>query len=141
MQSEPGASAAARMLALRELGRFAVVGVLNTAFGYAIFWVGLRVLGLTAPLANTLSYAISLCLAFVLTQRYVFRAATAQGGAPWRFLVAFAIAFAINQAVLWLLLALAWRAEIAQMGAMVSYTIVFFILNKFFVFRRQSTFT
>jgi putative flippase GtrA len=122
-----------------ELSRFIVVGLINTAFGYAIFWLGLRMLGLPAQLANTLSYAISLCLAFVLSRAFVFRDTATKGStAAWRFLVAFATAFAINQAVLWLLLALSWRAEIAQVGAMVSYTVVFFILNKFFVFRHAS---
>lgn len=140
MSSKPDVdpdTAGERALALRELGRFLVVGVLNTAFGYAIFWFGLHVLGLSAPVANTLSYAISLCLSFLLTRRFVFRATAAPAhAAAWRFVAAFAIAFAINQAVLRLLLALDWRAEIAQLGAMVSYTVVFFILNKFLVFRR-----
>lgn len=123
-----------------ELARFILVGLVNTAFGYAIFWLGLHFLGLSAPLANALSYAISLCLSFVLTRRFVFRGAAAApaSAAAWRFIVAFAVAFGINQAVLWLLLALGWRAEIAQLGAMVSYTVVFFMLNKFFVFRRAT---
>lgn len=134
------ADAGSRAAALREMGRFVVVGLVNTAFGYAIFWLGLRLLGLSAHAANTLSYAISLCLSFVLTRRFVFRAQAGPAHqAAWRFLLAFGIAFAVNQAGLWLLLYLAWRAEIAQLGAMVSYTIVFFILNKFFVFHRPST--
>jgi putative flippase GtrA len=135
----PERPAGARNLAVQELARFVAVGLLNTVFGYAIFLLGLRVMGWPASVANTLSYAVSLCLAFVLTRRFVFRKVSGSSGATaWRFLVSFAIAFAINQAVLWLLLAVDLRPEIAQLGAMVSYTCVFFILNKFFVFRRAS---
>lgn len=129
-----------RTNAVRELGRFLVVGIVNTAFGYGIFWLGLHALGLSAPVSNALSYAISLCLSFVLTRTFVFRDnGKRSGGAAWRFIAAFAIAFAVNQAVLWILLRLSLRAEIAQLCAMASYTIVFFGLNKFFVFQRAST--
>lgn len=125
--------------AIRELARFVVVGIVNTAFGYAIFWLGLHLMGMSPQMSNTFGYAVSLCFSFVLTRYFVFRAGDAPGGAAaWRFAIAFALAFGLNQAVLWLLLALSWRAEIAQLGAMVSYTLLFFILNKFFVFRRAS---
>ena len=138
MSTEARAGTAGRQrgaAAVGELLRFAIVGVLNTAFGYAVFWVGLKLLGLSPQLANMLGYAVSLCLAYVLTRKFVF-APTSGQRAAWRFIVAFAVAFALNQAVLWLLLhAAGWRAELAQLGAMISYTIIFFLLNKFFVFR------
>lgn len=124
-----------------ELMRFALVGVVNTLFGYAVFWVGLRYLGLAPGVANALSYAVSLGLAFVLTRAFVFRGAARApaAAAAWRFALAFALAFGLNQAVLWLLLhGVGWPAEVAQIGAMVSYTVVFFALNKFFVFRSGS---
>lgn len=130
------AAGSSRAAVLRELLRFFIVGVLNTASGYAIFWVLLKLLGLSPQWANAVTYAISLCIAFVMTRNFVFRAsAVSARNTVWRYLLAFGAAFAVNQAVLWLLLRTGLRAEFAQLGAMVSYTIVFFILNKLFVFQ------
>ena len=121
---------------MKQLLRYGAVGVVNTCVGYALFWIALRWFGLAPSIANAVSYAISLCLSFMLNRYFVFDAATPARHAAWRFALAFCIAFSINQAILWGVLRSAWlRPEIAQLFAMVAYTIVFYLLSKFFVFR------
>lgn len=119
--------------------RYGVVGVANTCVGYAIFWVGLRVIGLAPGTANAVGYALSLCLSFVLNRHFVFNTAPLARHAAWRFALSFGLAFSLNQALLWALLRGGRSAEIAQLFAMVAYTVVFYLLSKFFVFRDTRT--
>lgn len=121
---------------MNELIRYGAVGVVNTCVGYAIFWVGLRLFGLPPNVANAITYAISLCLSFVLSRYFVFTAAAPARHAAFRFALAFCIAFSLNQMVLFGLTHSGWLIpEIAQLFAMVSYTVAFYLLSKFFVFR------
>jgi putative flippase GtrA len=121
---------------LNELLRYGAVGVVNTCFGYAVFWAGMRLCGLAPGTANAVSYASSLCLTFLLSRYFVFNSAPPAKHAAWRFVLAFCIAFAINQAVLWgLLQGGSLSPAIAQLFSMVAYTVVFFLLSRFFVFR------
>jgi putative flippase GtrA len=128
------------MTAKAELLRYALVGVFNTLLGYGIFLLALRYFGLSPAVANAVSYAVALLAAFVLNRLYVFQHAPFSWRSVLRFITAFALAFGINQWVLWALLRWTVRAEFAQIAAMVTYTLVFYVLNKFFVFSRpQST--
>lgn len=118
-----------------EFIRFLVVGVFNTIAGYAIFLFGLWGLSMNAFAANAMSYIIVVFVAYFITAKFVFKKPIAPSGMG-QFLVAFSIAFGLNQAVL-----LGFdqftdlRPEIAQVFAMGTYTVVFFLLNKFIVFR------
>jgi putative flippase GtrA len=115
--------------------RFLIVGVFNTAIGYAVFLVGLRWLGLAPAVANTLGYAVALGFAYVLNKTFVFDNATLSAKSLRRFLVAFAVAFGINQIVLHLGLAAGARPELVQIAAMVCYTVIFYVANRVFVYR------
>ena len=125
---------------MKQFVRYGVVGVINTCVGYAIFWIGLRGFGLVPHVANAISYALSLCLAFGLNRCFVFTSApsaarTARHTA-WRFALAFCGAFSLNQTILWALLhGSALAPELAQLCAMVGYSVVLYLLSKFFVFR------
>lgn len=125
---------------MNQLLRYGVVGVVNTCVGYALFWVGLRLFGLGPNAANAVSYAICLCLSFMLNRSFVFNSAGPAKHAAWRFALAFCVAFSLNQAILWGLLWGGWLSpEIAQLFAMVAYTVLFYLLSKFFVFRDTRT--
>jgi putative flippase GtrA len=101
--------------------------------------VCLRLFNLAPGTANAISYALTLCVSFVLNRHYVFNAAPFAKQAVWRFALAFAIAFSVNQALLRGLLHRAWLSpEIAQLFSMGAYTVVFYLLSKFFVFRGRN---
>ena len=122
-----------------EFIRFLAVGVLNTIAGYLIFLGGFWGLGLSAYLANALAYLIVVVVSYFFTAKFVFRRAIAASGFI-QFIVCFLIAFSINQAVLWSAVELIGiRAELAQVLAMGSYTVVFFALNKWVVFRSEKS--
>lgn len=126
---------------MKQLLRYCAVGIVNSGVGYAIFWILLRVFGLTPGISNAVTYALALCLSFALNRRFVFDFGGPGRGAAVRFVLAFAVAFGINQLTLLGLLKVGLRAEFAQIGAMAAYTIVFYFLSKFFVFRSNTTTT
>lgn len=122
-----------------EMVRFLLVGVLNTVAGYLIFLGGYWGLGLNAYLANMLAYLIVVIAAYFLTAKFVFRRQIVTSGFL-QFIICFFIAFSINQVVLMSAVELTpLRPEIAQVFAMGSYTCVFFVLNKWVVFKADQS--
>lgn len=121
---------------LAEVLRYGIAGLINTAIGYGIFLGVLAWTGLSPQQANAIGYGVGLGVAFLLNRYFVFAHAKLSFEAAVRFMVCFMIAFAINQLMLALLLRV-WhvRSEIAQLFAMATYTIAFYVLNKHVVWR------
>lgn len=121
--------------ALRELITFALVGVVNTVLCLAVIW-GAGRLGAGPYVANAIGYAVGLTNSFVLNRTFTFRQAPARPGMPFRFLIAFAVAYVVNLGVLTVGLGIdPDHAFLWQLPAMVAYTLTFFALSKWFVFR------
>lgn len=125
---------------MTQLIKYALTGVINTLIGYGVFWLLLTKFNIHAEYANAAGYGIALIFAFLLNKVFVFNKSTFHQGMIPRFIVAFLIAFLINQLVLIVLhRVLGIRAEIAQILAMVTYTVLFYILNKRYVFNENAT--
>ncbi|WP_417665696.1 GtrA family protein [Pseudidiomarina sp.] len=119
-----------------ELVRFILVGAFNTLIGYGVFYILFTYFQLTPYISNAFGYIAALIVAFGLSKQFVFRS-TYQKGMVTKFIVAFLISFALNQFVLLLMIEYSQLApEIAQILAMASYTLIFYLLNKYFVFSR-----
>ncbi|MEW9571389.1 GtrA family protein [Rhodanobacter sp. Si-c] len=120
-----------KSIPLAEVLRYGIAGLINTALGYAIFLGVLAWTRLSPQQANAIGYGVGLSMAFLLNRYFVFAHAKLSFEAALRFVVCFMIAFALNQLVLTLLLR-AWhmRSEIAQLFAMATYIIMFYMLNK-----------
>lgn len=117
-----------------EVLRYGIAGLINTAVGYGIFLGILAWTRLSPQQANAIGYGMGLGVAFLLNRYFVFAYAKLSLVAAARFMICFMVAFAINQLVLMLLLR-AWlvRSEIAQLFAMASYTLAFYLLNRYVV--------
>ncbi|WP_242166938.1 MULTISPECIES: GtrA family protein [unclassified Pseudomonas] len=123
-----------------QLIKYALTGVINTLVGYGVFWILFTQFNLKAEYANAIGYGIALIFAFGLNKVFVFNQSTFHHGMIPRFIVAFLAAFLINQVVLiGLHRFLGVRAEIAQIVAMATYTVLFYILNKRYVFNERAT--
>ncbi|MEM9784495.1 MAG: GtrA family protein [Pseudomonadota bacterium] len=113
--------------------RFGAVGVLNTLAGLGTIYIAMLA-GVAPVPANMIGYAIGLAVSYTLNRRYTFRGGRVEGSAV-RFLITFAVAYAVNMALL--LGAIdAMRVDpyLAQLIASVGYTVTFFLLSKFYVF-------
>lgn len=115
-------------------GRFSLAGGLNTLVGYAVIFACLW-LGLGPVLSNVLGYGAGLLLAYQLNLRFVFRPGGDDAHRAWRFIVAFALSYAANLAVLWGALRVGVRADLAQLVAAVPYLLSMFLLGRFWVYR------
>lgn len=120
---------------MNEFQKYIVAGLLNTGTGYCVFWVGLQYMRLSPEAANAIGYAIALTVAFLLNRFFVFAKARLSTNTLIRFISSFAISFTLNQGTLFILLHFfSSPAEIAQVFSMATYTISFYLLNKYFAF-------
>jgi putative flippase GtrA len=124
-----------RQLDLRQFFSFAMVGVVNTILSLLVIWAALWT-NVDPYLANAIGYAVGLVNSFFLNRAVTFRVQQTRPGAALRFIVAFVAAYLCNLAVLAVCLATTSVSPfLLQVPAMACYTVIFFILSKWFVFR------
>jgi putative flippase GtrA len=115
--------------------KYLAVGLANTLVGYGVFFSLAHYSAVPPEIANALGYALALIVAFSLNRIFVFKSSIQNSKALPKFIAASSLSFAINQLVLvFFLRLLNWPAELSQLPAMASYTLVFYYLNKNFVF-------
>ncbi|MCS6944601.1 MAG: GtrA family protein [Sutterellaceae bacterium] len=118
----------------RQAVRFGCGGAVNTAVGLACIFAAMA-LGADEVTANMAGYGVGLGLSFTLNRRWTFESDGRAGMQLLRFLAAFVIAYCTNLgSVLLLRDVVGVNAYIAQACGVVPYTIVFFLLSRYFVF-------
>jgi putative flippase GtrA len=124
------------------LSRYLAVGLVNTAIGYSIILIGLR-LGMGDYLANAAGYIVGLAVSYVLQRRWAFAVSTPPSvREAGRFCAAALLAYGANLAVIHLARSMGYvGSPIAQAVAMVAYSMTFFVLSRFVVFARASSST
>src|SRR5512140_2111562 len=83
------------------IARFGLAGLINTAAGFAVIAALDLGLGVDPHIANAAGYVFGIALSFVLNRSFVFRHEAGAASTAPRFLAAAALAFALNQGVLW----------------------------------------
>lgn len=114
--------------------RFGLVGVLNTAITFVLFWV-LRAVSVDIDLANLLSYLAGMINSFVCNKLWVFR----NHGKGWKREAAF---FFLGTGICWALQWCAFRGMLlilpellAQLLGMCFYTLLNYLYNRLIAFR------
>ena len=126
-----------RLLLASEMLRYFLAAIVNNIVGYLTFLVALWLVHLNPYLSNITAYVVGLLSALLLNRYYVFVGVRIDRATIVRFLISFGLAFALNQAALFVLFKLLFvRPEIAQIGAMCCYAGGFYLLNKLFVWKR-----
>jgi putative flippase GtrA len=111
------------------------VGLLNTAIGYTVFLFLVGYLNITPEFANFMGYIFVLTIAYTLNKIYVFRGSAVAQNPMLKFILCFILSFLINHCVLiFFYRFMGFAAEISQIPAMICYTVVFYFLNRRFVF-------
>lgn len=90
---------------LRRIGRFATVGVGNTALTFVAFNLIMLGTAASAPLANAIAYGLGIINSFYWQRRWTFRshAHLPVGSTAARFIPANLVGLAITTGVVWLL--------------------------------------
>ena len=115
--------------------RFVLVGLVNTFTGLSVIYGMKAILAAGDVLANLVGYAIGLCVSFILNRTWTFRHEGHIAPAAVKFLLVFAVAYVTNLTVV--LVCIHWiglNSYLAQAMGIPPYTIVFFLLSRFFVF-------
>ena len=121
------------------LVRFCCVGAANTALGYSVILVGLH-LGWGDYRANAAGYAAGLSLSYLLQRYWAFAVKAAPSVAEVaKFGGGAAVAYSANLAVIALARQLGYIGNpIAQICAMATYSLIFFLISRFLVFPEQA---
>jgi putative flippase GtrA len=121
---------------MKQFSRFIVVGMLNTAVGYAVIFGCMYAAGMGPELSNVAGYAVGLAVSYVMNRTYTFGSKQEPRREIVRFLVVFGLAYGANMLVLLALVrGSGMNAAVAQVVAGVAYIAVSYVLSKFYVFR------
>jgi putative flippase GtrA len=121
---------------MNQFSRFLLVGLANTALGYAVIFGCMYLAGLSPELSNVAGYAVGLLASYLLNRNYTFRSAQRRSTEFGRFVVVFAAAYAANLGLLIILVRkLAVNAGLSQVIAGILYVVTAYLLNKHYVFR------
>ena len=115
---------------------FGLVGLANTVVGYATIVLFMEGMDWSPFLSNAMGYAVGLTMGFALNRALTFRGVGSNHGTFYKYVLAFIASYGFNLVVLWGSMTLfADMRLVAQLLAMVGYSVLFFLLCKFYVFR------
>jgi putative flippase GtrA len=121
---------------MSQFSRFLIVGVANTALGYAVIFACMYLAGLSPELSNAAGYAVGLIASYFLNRHFTFRSIQRRSTEIVRFALVFLTAYTVNLAVLIVLVrVLAIHSGLSQVIAGIFYIGTAYILNKHYVFR------
>ena len=121
-----------------KLGRFGVVGAISTLLYLGAAELGVRWLGLPALVANTAAIFISGTWGYVGHYYVPFRADTAHGTGLARFLVLFALGYAVSSAIVFVNQRLGLPPEIGTITASIILPVMNFIVMQLWVFAHRA---
>ncbi len=125
---------------LTRLIRFGMVGLANTAVGFAVVALLQGGFRLDPFLSNAGGILVGIGVGFVLNKSFVFGGDSFGTSVLCRYIIAFILAFSLEQLVL---AALLWNplasipTILAQVVALASYSTAYFLLCRFWIFARR----
>ena len=122
----------------RQFFKYGIVGVVNTLITLAAIFILMEFIGVHYVAANAVGYILGFINSFIMNKIWTFESK----GNTSKEILSFVLIFLVSYAFQLLLLILIKEkigisAEIAQVVAMIFYTIISFIGNKSFTFRKE----
>jgi len=114
--------------------RFITVGIVNTVVGLVTVLAASEWLGATAFIANGAGLLAGFVLGYQLNRLWTFRSSRAVSITAPRYLLAFALSYSINLAILAFGLSAGLHQVVAQAAALAAYSLAFFFLCRVIVF-------
>jgi putative flippase GtrA len=123
-----------RVGVIRQAVSFLAAGLANTAVGYGAFAIALFIFGLSPLWSNVIAYATGLLVAVFLMRLWVFPSRKRKRQYVATFLAIFIVSYLVNLGVFSVGLTLTpLHPAVMQIIAMASYSVVFFVLGRFFL--------
>ena len=124
------------METLKQAIRYGVVGVSNTLITAVVIWVMMKMAGCSDVLSNITGYAAGVLNSFVLNKKWTFKSAIGWTRGAVRFGVVFGICYLMQLGLLlYLNKHLTIDSYFNQLLAMAFYTVINFIMNKYYTFK------
>lgn len=123
---------------ISNLPQFLIIGVLNTVTGYSIIFFFLYIVKMNYLMSNSIGYFFGLILSFFLNKHYNFKTVSKHLNEFSKFILAFIISFTMNSIILYSCVEFFDLTKlISIIIAGISYSICFFLICKFFVFKKE----
>ena len=124
------------METLKQAIRYGVVGVSNTLITAVVIWVMMKMAGCSDVLSNITGYAAGVFNSFVLNKKWTFKSSIGWTRGAVRFGVVFGICYLMQLGLLlYLNKHLTIDSYFNQLLAMAFYTVINFIMNKYYTFK------
>ena len=140
---------------IRQAVKYSLVGVLNTLLTLVIIWIMTKMLGCSEAFSNFIGYFVGLINSFFLNRKWTFKSAGSIIVGAVKFFAVFAVCYLLQFCVLLLLnhycpdnpplysffvpILKYFKIDALfyiQMLSMVVYTIVNFLINKYYTFKK-----
>jgi putative flippase GtrA len=121
-----------------QIIKFSLVGLLNTTVSLAIIFGSKGLLGWSDLIANAAGYFVGMIISFVANRRWTFEHHGTVHTAAARFLIAFGISYGANLGTVFALIEVGVNSYLAHAAGMVPYTLIFYLVSRFFVFAEPS---
>ncbi|MBB6632687.1 GtrA family protein [Cohnella thailandensis] len=125
---------------IKQLAKFATVGVMNTAVDFVVFTALVYGLGAASALAQTISYLCGFLNSYVMNRNWTFRSEKrASAGEVVRFAVVNAVSFGVSMAILLgLEKGLGWSPLAGKIVSVIGSLAVNYVGSKLWVFRESA---
>lgn len=125
------------MRILEQAIKYGVVGVSNTLITMVVIWLMLKTLGLPEGLSNFTGYVAGLLNSYVWNRQWTFKgSATGVGRSLVRFAISFGVCYLLQYGLVLLLNSyLPIDHYYNHLIGMVFYTLLNFVMNKFYTFK------
>jgi putative flippase GtrA len=123
-------------MSLSQAIRFGAVGLINTLVGLSAIYALKLFVGAGDVVANLLGYAVGVTVSFALNRKWTFAFQGDHWQASLRFVATMAMSYAVNLSIVLVALhVFKLNSYLAQALGIPPYTIVSFLLCKYWVFR------
>lgn len=124
------------MQIVKQAIKYGIVGVINTLITAIVIWVMMKGLDCSDIVSNITGYVVGLLNSFFWNRQWTFHSRTGWWSSAARFGLVFAVCYLMQLGVLmYLNKHLAIDPYYNQLIAMIFYTIINFVMNKFYTFK------
>jgi len=123
---------------IKQAVKYGIVGVSNTVITALVIWIMMKLLGFSDVVSNITGYAVGVLNSFILNRQWTFKSSAGWLGSALRFGGVFIICYLLQLGLLlYLNKTLTIDTYYNQLIAMVFYTVINFVMNKFFTFNKS----
>lgn len=121
---------------VKQAIKYGIVGVSNTLITAVVIWVLMKLFGVPDVTSNAIGYAAGVLNSFIWNRQWTFKSQSGWVLSAVRFGIVFAICYLLQLVLLlWLNKSLTIDPYYNQLIAMAFYTVINFIMNKFYTFK------